>query len=94
MTYEVEAISVILLPVRQVPGRPNFCTLWQFSQELQESLGKMEHPDHPDESNAGYMMMQATYVLYSTTPWTDPNNVGKYFILPTTAITDTGFRNM
>ena len=60
VTYSVEVINVILLPVCQVPGRPDFRTLWQLSQELQEFLGKMEHPDHLDEGYAGYMMTQET----------------------------------
>ena len=89
VTYSVEVINAILIPVFQVPGRPTFCTLWQLSQELQECLGNMEHPNHLNEGYAGYRMTQASYVLHSTTLWTDPNNVGKYFIVPTTAITDT-----
>ena len=35
------------------------------------------------------MMTQAVYVLYSNTPWTDTNDVGHYFIVPPTAITNT-----
>ena len=49
----------------------------------------MEHPDHTDEGCAGYMMMQVSYALYSTTKWKDPADVGNYFNVPTTAITDT-----
>ena len=49
----------------------------------------MEHPDHPDEEYAGYMMMQEAYDLYSKAIWQDPADVRNYFIVPTTAITDT-----
>ena len=49
----------------------------------------MEHPDHTYEGCAGYMMTQAAYVLYSTTLWKDMNDIGNYFIVPTTAITAT-----
>ena len=49
----------------------------------------MEDPDHPDEGYAGYMMTQATYAFYSTTKWKVPVDIGYYFIVPTTAITDT-----
>ena len=89
VNYSVDAINATLIPVRQVTRKPTFCTLWQLSQELQEFLGKMEHPDHTDEGYAVYMMTQAAYVLYSATLWTDLNNVGNYFIVPTTAITST-----
>ena len=49
----------------------------------------MEHPDHQDEGYSGYMMTQAVYALHSTTKWQDPADVGNYFILPATAITNT-----
>ena len=48
----------------------------------------MEHPYHSDEGYAGYMMTQAAYVLYSTTKCQDPVDVGNYFIVTATAITD------
>ena len=49
----------------------------------------MEHPDHPDEGYVGYTLMPKDYELYSSTRWQDPEDVGNYFIVPTTAITDT-----
>ena len=52
-------------------------------------MGKMEHPDHPCEGYSGYMMTQADYAFYSTTRCQDPADVEKYFIVPTTAITNT-----
>ena len=53
----------------------------------------MEHPDHPDEGYADYMMMQVEYALYSTTPWMDLNDVGNYFIVPIIDITDTDHKS-
>ena len=78
--YSVERINTILLPVRQVPGQQTFCTLWQFSQELQECLEKMEQTGHPEEGYAGYMMVQVTYALYSTILLNNPNNIDNYLI--------------
>ena len=49
----------------------------------------MKQPDHPCEGYAGYMMTQAGYVLYSTTKWKDPVDLGDYFIVPTTTIANT-----
>ena len=92
VTYFLEVINAILLPTHQVPGRPTFRTLWKLSQELQEFLGKMEDPYHPDEGCSSYIMMQATYELYSTIIWKNPADLGKYFIVPTTAITNTNHK--
>ena len=89
VTYSVEAINAILLPVHQVPVQPNFLTLWQLYQDLQECLGKTEHPYHPYEGYSGYMMTLSAYALYSTTKWQDPEDVENYFIVTTTAITNT-----
>ena len=69
-------------------GRTTFFTLWQLYQELQECLGKMDQPDNPYEGYPRYMMTQAAYALYSTNKWQDPADVGNYFIVPTTTITD------
>ena len=52
----------------------------------------MEHPDHPDEGYAGYMMTKVASELYSTTRWKDPADLGNYFIDPTTNITNTDQR--
>ena len=41
------------------------------------------HPDGCCE------LIQAAYEFYSTTRWKDPVDVGNYFIVPTTAITNT-----
>ena len=89
VTYSVEEINSILFPIRQVPGRPTFCTLWKLSQEFKECLGKMEHTYHLDEEYAGYIMTQAAYKLSSTTRCQDTVNVDNCFIVPATAITDT-----
>ena len=93
VTYSVKAINAILLFVRQVTGRPTCCTLWQLFQEPQECLGKMEHLDHPNEGYAGYMMTYVDYAFYSATKWKDLSDVGIYFLVPTTAITDTDHKS-
>ena len=49
----------------------------------------MEHPYHPDEGYASYMMTQASYEFDSTTRWRDTADVGNCFIVPATAIMDT-----
>ena len=89
VTYLLEEINDILLPVYQVPGRTKFFTLWQLSQDLQECLGNMEHPDHLDEGYVSYMMKLAANELYSITRCQDPDNLGNYFIVTATAINDT-----
>ena len=35
------------------------------------------------------MMTSAAFALYSTTPWSDPKDVGEYFEIPVLAITET-----
>ena len=52
-------------------------------------LGNMGHPDHPYEGYTVYIITQVAYALYSTARWQDSAYIGKYFIVPRTAITYT-----
>jgi hypothetical protein len=89
VTYTVETVTVILNLIRPIQGRPTFRGLWHLSQALSECLGKLGHPIHPEFGFAGYMMTPEAYALYSQTEWRNPPDVGEYFQVPTTAITET-----
>ena len=85
----VDAINGLLGQIRPISAQPTFKSLWQLSQELSLSLGKLTHPDRPDEGFAGYMMTAAAFVLHSCTPWINPMDVEKYFVIPAITITKT-----
>jgi hypothetical protein len=89
VVYTVETVTTILNIIRPIPGRPTFRGLWHLSQTLSECLGKLGHPVHPNFGFAGYMMAPEAFALYSQTGWRDPPDVGEYFQIPSTAITET-----
>jgi hypothetical protein len=89
VVYTVETVTTILNIIRPIPGRPTFRGLWHLSQTLSECLGKLGHPVHPNFGFAGYMMAPEAFALYSQTGWKDPPDVGEYFQIPSTAITET-----
>ena len=85
--YSIEAINAFLNPIERVPGRPNFSSLWLLAEALTDALRKLDHPDHPTDGWAGCIMTKEEFALRSTQPWRDPETVGKYFVMPTAAIT-------
>ena len=77
------------MPLQPIAGRPTFGGLWNFNRNLAECLQQLTHPEHITYGWAGYIMKEQAYALLSTLPWTDPKDVGKFFAVPTDAITDT-----
>ena len=84
--YSIEAINAFLNPIERVPGRPNFSSLWLLAEALSDALQKLDHPNHPTDGWAGCIMTKEEFSLQSTQPWRDPETVGKYFVMPTAAI--------
>ena len=87
--YTIEAITALLGHVCPIQGQPTFKSLWQLSQELSVSLGKLTHPKHPDKGFTGYIMPAAAFALFSRKTRANPVDVGEYFTIPTVAITKT-----
>jgi hypothetical protein len=50
---------------------------------------KLKHTDHPTHGYSGYIMSKEEYALVSAFTWRDQRDVGKYVIIPVTAITET-----
>ena len=72
-----------------IAGRPEFVSLWNLSQLIAEGFCKLSHPEHTDEGWSFYMVPSEGFALYYTEPWEDPPDIGEYFIVLETAITDT-----
>ena len=85
--YSIEAVNALLSPIQKNQGRPTFSSLWHLAQSLYDALRKLYHADHPTDDWAGYLMTKEEFALRSTTAWTGPEIVGKYFVMPTRAIT-------
>ena len=85
--YSLEAVNALLRPIQKIQGRPNLSSLWHLAQVFYDALRKLDHADHPIDGWAGYLMNKEEFPLRSTTAWTGPDIVGKYFVMPTRAIT-------
>jgi hypothetical protein len=89
VTYTTDAIRQVIGPIDKIPGRPNFSSLWRLRQQLIAGLKKLKHTDHPTHGYSGYLLSKDEYALVSPFPWRDQIDVGEYFIIPVTAITET-----
>ena len=47
----------------------------------------MDHKDHPTDGWSGYLMTPEEFALHSATKWKTPKDVGRYYVMTTTAIT-------
>ena len=74
--YSVAAIKYVLNPIKKIHGHPQFISLYQLSQRLNERLCKVHNLIHQNDGYVGYMQSTAAYALLSTTAWKDPVDVG------------------
>jgi hypothetical protein len=87
--YTIDAIRQVIGPIEKIQGRPNFSNLWRLKQQLIAGTKKLKHTDHPTHGYSGYLMSTEEYALVSPYPWSDQADVGEYFVIPVTAITET-----
>jgi hypothetical protein len=89
VAYTIDAIRQVIGPIDKIQGRPNFSSLWHLRQQLIAGTKKLKHTDHPTHGYSGYIMSKEEYALVSPFAWQDPVDVGEYFTIPVTAITET-----
>ena len=85
--YSLEAVNALLSHIQTNHGRPTFRSLWHLAQQIYEALQKLDHKDHPTDEWLGYLMTPEEFALRSGTEWKRPEDVGKYHVMPTSAIT-------
>ena len=84
--YSLEDVNVLLSPIQKIHGRPTFRSLWHLAQQFYDALRKLDHADHPSDGWSGYLMTPEEFALHSATTWTHTEDVGKFFVIPITAI--------
>ena len=84
--YSLEDVNVLLSPIQKIHGRPTFGSLWYLAQQFYDALRKLDHADHPTDGWSGYLMTPEEFALRSATALTHPEDVGKFFVIPITAI--------
>ena len=87
--YSITAIGSLIGLIHKIHGHPQFSSLYQLSQRLTKFLHKVHHLIHHYGGYAGYMLSAAAYTILSTAVWRNPVNVGKFFVVSDTDITNT-----
>ena len=84
--YSLKAVNSLLSPIQKNQGCPTFNSLWHLSLAFYDYLRKLDHEYHPTDGWAGYLKTKEEFSLKSTTAWTGPEMIWKYFVMPTRAI--------
>ena len=71
------------------PGNPHFALCGNYPKSYKNAWSIWNTNTIQIWGYSGYMVTPAAYALYSEIIWQYPEDVGKYFIVPTNAITDT-----
>ena len=76
-------------PVNKIHERPTFSNIWHLQSELVEGQRKVGNFTFPLDVHAGYILSKEAFALFSRKEWKDPEEVGKYYEILVTAITET-----
>ena len=87
LLYLLEVVNALLSHIQKIHGRPTFGSLWHLAQQIYKALQKLNHEDHPTDGWSGYLMSPKEFALCSATEWKTPEDVGRYYVMPITAIT-------
>ena len=76
-------------PIDKIHERLTFSTLWHIQRNLFNGLHKVENVKFPLGGHAGYILSKEAFVLFLSKYWKDPKEVGEYYIISVTAISET-----
>ena len=76
-------------PTEKIHKHPTFINLWKLQLQLVYGLRKLGNVKFLLESHAGYIWSKYAFTLFSSKEWKDPKEVGEYYEIPATAITET-----
>ena len=76
-------------PINNIRERPIFSTLWYLQRQIIDSLSKLGNAKLPLDGHVSYILSKDSFALFSSKQWRDPEEVGDYYKIPVTAITET-----
>ena len=76
-------------PINKIHERPTFSNLWHLRRHLVDGLQKLGKFKFYLGGHDGYILLKEAFALFSNKEWKDPKEVGEYYKIPVTAITET-----
>ena len=76
-------------PINKIHKRPTFSTLWNIQHHIIDGLRKIGNFKLPLDGHVGYILSKEAFSLLSSKEWRDPEEVGEYYEIPSTTITET-----
>ena len=78
----------LTVPINKIHKRPTFSTLWHFQHQLVDGLRKVGNVKPPLDGQSGYILSKYAFSLFSSKWRRDPEEVGEYYKIPVTPITE------
>ena len=75
--------------IGKIYERPTFITLWHLQRQLVDGLRKVVKLNFPMNGHAGYILLKEAFTLFSSKKWRDPEEIGEYYKISVTEITET-----
>ena len=75
--------------IKNIHERPNFSTLFHLQRQIVDSLRKVGNVKFFLEIHTGYILSKEALPLLLSEEWRDPEEVGEYYEINVTAITET-----
>ena len=76
-------------PIDKIHERLISSTLWHIQRHIFNGLHKVGNVKFPLDGHAGYILSKEAFVLFLIKDWKDPKEVGEYYIISVTAISET-----
>ena len=76
-------------PIDNIHKRPNLSTIWHPQCHILYGLRKVGNFNFPLDGQAGYILSKEAFTFFSSKERRYPGEVGEYYEIPTTPITET-----
>ena len=77
------------IPIDKIHWCSTFSTLWHLQRKIINEIRKLGNVKYPLDGHAGYILLKDAFTLFSSKEWKDPEEVGEYYKIPITTITET-----
>ena len=76
-------------PIDKIHERPTFSTLCHLQNQISGGLRRVGNSKYPLDGHVGYILLKWAFSLFYSKSWRDPEELGEYYKIPVTAITET-----
>ena len=76
-------------PIYKIHECQAFSTLWHLQRQIVDIISKLGNVKPPLDIHVGYILSKKSFALFFRKEWKDPKEVGEYYKISVTTITET-----